>query len=102
MHKAIEKLTIKPEHLIIDGNRFNQYKDIEHQCIIKGDRKYFSIAAASVLAKTHRDDIMMSLDIEMPEYKWKDNKGYPTKKHRKEIKKFGDSKYHRKSFKLLP
>lgn len=101
MHRAIQQLSIKPSYLIIDGNRFKQYLDIEHKCIIKGDSKYFSIAAASVLAKTHRDNIMKDLDSEIPEYKWKDNKGYPTLKHREALKKFGISKHHRKSFQLL-
>tara|TARA_B100001250_G_scaffold85875_1_gene71003 strand:+ start:33266 stop:33841 length:576 start_codon:yes stop_codon:yes gene_type:complete len=102
MHKAIKELTLEPEHLLIDGNRFQQYKDIKHQCIVRGDSKYFSIAAASVLAKTHRDNIMVNLDLETPQYKWRNNKGYPTKEHRKAIKNFGISKYHRKSFQLLP
>lgn len=102
MHKAIEKLKIKPEFLLIDGNRFNPYKGIRHECIIKGDGKYLSIAAASVLAKNYRDDIMRKIDIESPEYKWKNNKGYPTKEHRNAIQNIGISKYHRKSFQLLP
>jgi len=102
MHKAIKKLKINPELLLIDGNRFNPYKEIKHECIIKGDGKYLSIAAASVLAKNYRDDIMKKIDIESPEYKWKNNKGYPTKEHRNAIKNIGISKYHRKSFQLLP
>lgn len=102
MHKAIEKLKIRPEFLLIDGNRFNPYKGIRHECIIKGDGKYLSIAAASVLAKNYRDDIMRKIDIESPEYKWKNNKGYPTKEHRNAIQNIGISKYHRKSFQLLP
>lgn len=101
MHNAIKKLTLEPEHLLIDGNRFQQYKDINHQCIVRGDSRYFSIAAASVLAKTHRDNMMVNLDLETPQYKWKNNKGYPTKEHREAIRNFGISKYHRKSFQLL-
>jgi ribonuclease HII len=102
MHRAIDQLKIKPELLLIDGNRFNPYKDTEHLCIVKGDGKYFSIAAASVLAKTHRDDLMKQLDQKHPEYGWVNNKGYPTKKHRDAIFKNGITKYHRKSFQLLP
>jgi ribonuclease HII len=101
MHRAIKKLHINPELLLIDGNRFNPYQDIKHECIIKGDGKYLSIAAASVLAKTYRDCFMKEIDIEAPEYKWKKNKGYPTKEHRNAIKNIGISKYHRKSFQLL-
>ena len=102
MHRAIKKLNTKPELLLIDGNRFNSYKNIKHKCIIKGDSKYYSIAAASILAKTFRDDMMKKLDLELPVYKWKSNKGYPTKEHRIAIKENGISKYHRKSFKLHP
>ena len=102
MHRAIKKLNLKPELLLIDGNRFNAYQNIKHRCIIKGDSKYLSIAAASILAKTYRDNIMKKLDDKLPEYKWKNNKGYPTKKHRNTIQKIGVSKYHRKSFQLLP
>ena len=101
MHHAIEKLKIIPEHLIIDGNRFNPYKEIPYKCIVKGDSKYMSIAAASVLAKTHRDELMQNLDKEFPEYLWAKNKGYPSKQHREAIKKHGISHYHRKSFKLI-
>lgn len=101
MHKAVEQLKIKPEHLIIDGNRFKPYRDIPHQCIVKGDAKYLSIAAASVLAKTHRDDIMKQLDKEFPGYYWAKNKGYPSKQHRNAIAEHGITKYHRKSYKLL-
>ena len=100
MHRAIKKLNTNPEILLIDGNRFNQYKKIQHKCIIKGDSKYYSIAAASILAKTYRDDIMKKLDLKLPVYKWKKNKGYPTMEHRDAIKKNGISKYHRKSFQL--
>ena len=102
MHRAIENLTIKAELLIIDGNRFNPYPEIPHECIIKGDAKFMSIAAASVLAKTYRDDIMKELDIKFPDYHWKNNKGYPTKQHRKAIAEIGANKYHRKTFQLLP
>ena len=102
MHRAIENLAIKAELLIIDGNRFNPYPKITHECIIKGDGKFMSIAAASVLAKTYRDDIMKELDLKFPDYHWKKNKGYPTKKHRQSIAKFGSNKHHRKTFKLLP
>ena len=102
MHRAIKKLYIEPEFLIIDGNRFNPYQGINHECIIKGDGKYLAIAAASVLAKTYRDDIMKKLADEFPDYNWEKNKGYPTKQHRNAIKKIGISKHHRKSFQLLP
>ena len=102
MHSAIEKLNTNTEHLIIYGNRFNPYPNTQHECIIKGDGKYLSIAAASVLAKTYRDDIMKELDKKHPNYFWKNNKGYPTKKHRKAIAEFGSTKHHRKSFQLLP
>ena len=85
MHKAIEKLKIKPELLLIDGNRFHTFKDIQHKCIIKGDAKYACIAAASVLAKTYRDKLMQKLHLEFPQFDWKNNKGYPTKIHRKTI-----------------
>ena len=102
MHRAIKKLYIEPEFLIIDGNRFNAYQAINHECIIKGDGKYLAIAAASVLAKTYRDDIMKKLADEFPDYNWEKNKGYPTKQHRNAIKKIGISKHHRKSFQLLP
>lgn len=101
MHRAIDQLTIKPEHLLIDGNRFNPYPEIEHTCMIKGDGRYLSIAAASVLAKTYRDEIMANLHEEFPQYDWKKNKGYPTKKHREAIFNHGETPYHRKSFKLL-
>ena len=102
MHKAIKTLKIQPKLLLIDGNRFNKYNNIKHKCIIQGDSKYLSIAAASILAKTYRDEIMMNIDVKFPDYKWKKNKGYPTKEHRNAIKKIGISKYHRKSFQLLP
>ena len=105
MHIAIEKLIIKmktnPDLLLIDGNKFNVYPNIPHKCIIKGDSKYLSIAAASVLAKTYRDELMEKLAQENKEYKWEKNKGYPTQDHKFAIKNFGITKYHRKSFKLL-
>ncbi len=102
MHRAIDKLTKKPEFLLIDGNRFKPYPNIPHECIIKGDGKYFSIAAASILAKTYRDDIMEALAQKHPEYGWGSNAGYPTKAHRDAIRKYGITPYHRKSFRLLP
>jgi len=102
MHRAIEQLSPTPQHLLIDGNRFNPYPDIPHTCIIKGDGKYMNIAAASVLAKTYRDEIMLHLDADFPQYEWKKNKGYPTKKHREAIKQFGATIYHRRSFTLIP
>lgn len=102
MHRAINQIPNKYELLLIDGNRFNKYKEVGHQCIIKGDTKYMSIAAASILAKTARDKIMKDLSKEFSQYSWESNKGYPTKKHREAIKKFGANKHHRKSFCLLP
>lgn len=102
MHRAIDQLDIRPELLLIDGNRFNKYKGVDHKTIIKGDGKYFSIAAASVLAKTHRDEIMMNLHNTHPEYGWNSNAGYPTVAHRSAIKEFGITAHHRKSFRLLP
>ena len=101
MHKALDNLSIIPEHIIIDGNKFIKYRDIEYKTIVKGDGKYLSIAAASVLAKTHRDDYMSYLHSQYPHYQWNINKGYPTPKHRQAIKEFGISPYHRRSFKLL-
>ncbi len=102
MHRAIDKLGRKPELLLIDGNRFNPYPNIDHQCFIKGDGRFMSIAAASILAKTHRDEYMMKLDIEVPGYGWSLNMGYPTKEHRDGIRRLGATSYHRKSFQLLP
>ena len=102
MHRAIEQLKIVPEHLLIDGNRFTPYPNIRHTTIIKGDGKYLSIAAASILAKTHRDEYMSKLDSEYPKYRWKKNKGYPTEAHRNAIRQYGATCYHRKSFTLLP
>ena len=100
MHLAIKNLAIKPSHLAIDGNKFNPYPKIDHTCIIKGDGKYLNIAAASIIAKTKRDEIMKGLSEIYPEYLWNQNKGYPTKKHKNAISEFGITKYHRKSFKL--
>ncbi|WP_430424112.1 ribonuclease HII [Maribacter litoralis] len=102
MQTAIKSLSQLPSHIIVDGNRFKPYQKIPHTCIIKGDSKYMSIAAASVLAKTARDAYMLKLHDEYPMYNWKKNKGYPTKEHRAAIKKYGITKYHRTSFKLLP
>lgn len=101
MHRAVESLTTVPETLLIDGNRFNPYKNIQHYCIVKGDSKYLSIAAASVLAKTHRDGLMLQYHQDYPQYDWNKNKGYPTKKHRQAIFDYGATPLHRKSFKLL-
>jgi ribonuclease HII len=102
MHRALDQLKLQPQHLLIDGNRFKRYKDIPHTTIIKGDGKYLSIAAASVLAKTHRDEYMLRLHEEFPLYDWNKNKGYPTKKHREAIKAVGTTPYHRMTFTLLP
>ncbi|MBL4652581.1 MAG: ribonuclease HII [Flavobacteriales bacterium] len=102
MHCAVNQLKTKPEALLIDGNRFNPYNGVPHHCIIKGDGKYLSIAAASVLAKTYRDELMEKLHNKFPMYNWKKNKGYPTKEHRAAIREFGATDYHRKSFRLLP
>lgn len=102
MHLAIDQLKTIPTCLLIDGNRFNPYKKIQHYCMIKGDGRYASIAAASVLAKEFRDDIMIELHNKHPEYAWDGNKGYPTQQHREAIKRFGTTSYHRKSFTLLP
>ncbi len=102
MHRAIDKLKTRPELLLIDGNRFNPYKKIQHQCIIKGDAKFLNIAAASILAKTYRDDFMKEEAKKYINYDWQNNMGYPTKKHRAAIKKYGVTPLHRLSFKLLP
>ena len=102
MHRAIEQLKLRPELLLIDGNRFNAYPDIPHECIVKGDGKYYSIAAASVLAKTYRDDLMRNLAVEFPGYSWETNVGYPTRAHREGLKELGSNKHHRMSFQLLP
>ncbi|MFW6218796.1 MAG: ribonuclease HII [Bacteroidota bacterium] len=101
MHKALEQLKEAPAHIIVDGNRFKPYRDIPHACVIDGDDKYYSIAAASVLAKTYRDDYMIKLHEEYPDYKWINNKGYATRYHRDMIKKIGITAYHRKSFHLF-
>lgn len=101
MHRALDQLTVRPEHLIIDGNRFKPYDNLPYQCIVKGDGKYMSIAAASILAKTYRDDYMNSIAQDYPMYQWTKNKGYPTKAHRAAIKEFGPCEHHRMSFTLL-
>lgn len=101
MQRSVENLKTTPEHLLIDGNKFKPYKNIPHTCIIKGDGKYMPIAAASILAKTHRDQLMKNMDQEYPGYDWKKNKGYPTKAHRSAIEKLGITPYHRQTFKLL-
>ncbi len=101
MNRAVKKLKIVPEHLLIDGNRFRSQTEIPFTCMIKGDGRFFSIAAASVLAKTYRDDFMAEIHNEFPNYNWDKNKGYPTKKHRQGIKKHGVTKYHRMTFRLL-
>lgn len=101
MHRAIEQLNIPPEHLLIDGNRFKKYRKTPHTCVVKGDGKYLSIAAASVLAKTYRDDYMLDLHREYPVYQWDRNKGYPSKAHREAIRLHGTSPYHRMTFQLL-
>ncbi|MNJ91475.1 Ribonuclease HII [compost metagenome] len=100
MHRAIDKLNIKPQYLSIDGNRFKKYKDIPHACIVKGDGKYLNIAAASILAKTHRDEFMERISDEYPHYQWKQNKGYPTIAHRSAALEHGLSPYHRKTFNI--
>lgn len=102
MHQAISTLTFEPEFIIVDGNRFKPYKQIPYQTVVKGDSKYLSIAAASILAKTYRDEYMLQLHEEFPMYGWDTNMGYPTKKHRKAILEYGPCKYHRKTFRLLP
>ena len=100
MHNALDKLTIRPELILVDGNKFHPYNFIPHQCIIKGDSKVLSIAAASILAKNYRDQLMIQLHEEFPEYGWNKNMGYATKVHIEALKKFGPTKYHRKSFRL--
>ena len=101
MHRALDQLKVRPEAIIIDGNRFKKYQDLPHTTIVKGDGKYLSIAAASILAKTYRDDYMNQLAEEYPQYDWLSNKGYPTKKHREAIRQYGITPYHRKSYNLL-
>ena len=102
MHQSIGELHIPPEHILVDGNRFKPFKTTPHLCVIKGDGKYLNIAAASILAKTYRDAYMEKIHEEYPVYNWKQNKGYPTAEHRAAIEKYGTTKYHRMSFKLLP
>lgn len=101
MRRAVDALTIKPEHLLIDGNRFNKHQSIPHTCVIKGDAKLMPIAAASILAKTHRDEFMERIHLQYPNYDWDKNKGYPTRKHREAIAEYGVTEYHRLSFSLL-
>lgn len=101
MHRAVDQLKLRPEHLLIDGNRFKKYQDVPHTTVVKGDGKYMAIAAASVLAKTYRDDYMNRLAEEYPQYDWDSNKGYPTKKHREAIRLYGTTPYHRMSYSLL-
>lgn len=101
MHRALDKLDIKPEFILVDGNQFKQYKKLRYECVIKGDNKYQNIAAASILAKNYRDKLMYDLSFSFDKYSWETNFGYPTKKHRESIKEYGVTEYHRKSFKLL-
>lgn len=101
MHLALDQLTVRPEFILIDGNRFKPYRDIKHECIVQGDGLYTSIAAASILAKTYRDDYMRQLHDDFPEYNWKSNKGYGTREHRSAILIHGISKYHRRSFDIM-
>lgn len=101
MHRALDKLTLRPEYILVDGNRFKPYQSVPYTTVVKGDGKYLSIAAASILAKTYRDDYMNALHQEYPMYDWLSNKGYPTKKHREAIRRFGTSPYHRMSYNLL-
>ena len=102
MHLALSQLCVRPDFIAVDGNRFHPFELVPHQCVIKGDGKYQHIAAASILAKTYRDDYMTQIHAEFPDYQWHQNKGYPTQVHRKAIQKIGPSPYHRKSFQLLP
>lgn len=102
MHEAVANLSLKPSWLLIDGNRFKAYNNIPHTCVVKGDGRFMSIAAASVLAKTYRDDFMQTLHQEYPHYRWQENKGYPTTYHRQAIQQFGLTKYHRKTFNCKP
>ncbi len=101
MHRALDQLALRPNHILIDGNRFRKYQAIPHQCIVKGDGKFMSIAAASILAKTFRDDYMRTLHLQFPAYNWNKNKGYPTKQHRQAIAETGITEHHRMSFQLL-
>jgi ribonuclease HII len=100
MHKALRKLTLQPQHILVDGNRFKKYEEIPHTCFVKGDGRYLSIAAASILAKTYRDDYMLKIHSDYPEYGWNRNKGYPTEIHRKAISRHGITDHHRKTFRL--
>jgi ribonuclease HII len=102
MHRALDQIQYHYDSILVDGNRFKQYHDKEHHCIIKGDAKYLNIAAASILAKTYRDEMMEGIHLQYPKYLWGKNKGYPTKAHRLAIKEYGITPYHRESFKLLP
>ena len=102
MHRAIDQLQERPDRLLIDGNRFVPYQFVPHVCIVKGDAKFASIAAASILAKTYRDDYMLALDREFPQYRWQENKGYPTAAHREAIRQYGPTVHHRLTFRLLP
>ena len=102
MHLALAQLKLMPEFIAVDGNKFHPYKKISHECIVKGDGKFLNIAAASVLAKTYRDDYMKQLDAQFPVYQWKKNKGYPTKAHQRAIQQYGSSPHHRQSFQLIP
>lgn len=102
MHRALDQLSLRPEAIIVDGNRFRPYRDLPHTCIVKGDAQYLSIAAASILAKTYRDDYMDQLAHEYPQYDWHSNKGYPTQRHREAIRQYGTTPHHRLSFTLLP
>lgn len=100
MHRALDRLTLRPQAVIVDGNRFSPYADLPYTTIVKGDAKYLSIAAAAILAKTYRDDYMSGLDTEYPQYGWRSNKGYPTVAHREAIRRYGISPYHRRTFNL--
>lgn len=102
MHRALDALSLRPQHIIVDGNRFRRYHDIPHQTVVKGDGKFLSIAAASILAKTYRDDYMDKLHEEYPVYDWLSNKGYPTRRHRDALRQYGITPYHRRSFNLIP
>lgn len=102
MHRAVAQLKVRPQHLLIDGNRFSPYEDIPHTTVVKGDANYMSIAAASILAKTYRDDFMLKIHEEYPQYHWDKNKGYPAPIHREAIRQFGTTPYHRLTFQLLP
>jgi ribonuclease HII len=102
MHKALSRLSLLPDHILVDGNRFKPYERTPHTCVVRGDSKYLSIAAASVLAKTHRDEYMRALHEKHPVYDWESNKGYPTRSHREAIKQHGTTRHHRKSFQLHP